>query len=855
MPKQNAAPPISEMWSHAQQTTLAALAEIDEKTLYELTALTLPEIRHLRQEIADVLPAGNLPAMILSGLTQLKGRKVPADRARQDINALLRGADLLPRGLFGLFVAGPAAVLHVYQKILRLAGKDMQSAFPQGTWQFYLEFGLREDAARHTNETVGFHRMFPNPEPIDEAAAWLCASIDLVHHYRDLLTIDWRERVMLRVLLDEASAENADAPLLKTLIRDWNRARPYRCPLKRTDYLRCRLETFEVFLQERVGLLSAEARGRVRERYAARQQVELAAFVEQMTLLAALSPTQHQEQKEPLSLWRAYVGFIWQGATYLLPVCERNAEGSPLCYLPDVSQSPLPLYAHADGLCDVRGQVVEGDGGGRIWYRESKEPLGNLRPPKPEAVWAWVKTVFSRSQDANSQNIAATDLDLRLAACPRLVQAQVRQALPEATQTALQRLRRAPILINWDLVASTKPLAYIRRGRRGIGDHALTIFRTDKSIVFDQSHIFFDGMWGVAVAEIVTNNAGLWYRRILAQTDVVPVVTVRAPLHLQSSPRAEALLRKHIRVSEAAAEHTGVNLARLNRLRRRLRERGAKLTVNDMLLLYRILHAARYTLSPQAEQALADFQKRVRSGKYRTIRNLITQTLTRFRETNPSLLVPMDASNVAPSERLYPTTLRNPLPDLLPAYRDTHAAYKSYMQTNAAAAWTPFDQQRRRLLAHLKVFGEFQDTVKAVTMRGESFNTATLRLLAHLPPAMQNLLDQIPQRIGVLNEVIKGNEVFSNVGKVAAGSGLRRFLSAKDDGGTKELVWGVLTDDAGTVHISLRDFRPFVPKLIEMGEGALADALAQDYLASYAQGLNRFVMEVYNVFVAEKPED
>jgi len=858
MDTRNSASPTHGALTHAQQTTLVALAEIDEQTLRALTRLTLPEIRQIRQEIADVLPVGNLPALILSGLTQMKGRKVQIDRARQDVNALLRGADLLPKGLFGLFIAGPATVLYAYQKILQLAGKDIQSAFPQGMWQFYLEFGLREDAARHANEAVGFQRLFPQrDDPINEATAWLCAGIDLVYHYSDLLTIDWRERVMLRLVLDEVAHANVAAPLLKTLVRDWNRARPYRCPVRRMDYLRWRLETFELFLQERRVRLPSEGQARVQERYAARQQEELGAYLNQMTILAALSPQPHQEYKTPISLWRAYLGFIWQGATYLFPVCDRNAEGSPWCYLPDADQAAkgtprLPLYAHDAGLCDAQGNVLEVDGGGRVWYRESKRPLGNLRPPEPEVVRAWVKGVFAAAERAAGAPVS--DLDLRLVRCPRAVQTQVRQALPENTQAALQRLRRAPILINWDAADSRQPLAYIRRGRRGVGDHALTIFRTENSMVFDQSHIFFDGMWGVAVAEIVTNNAGQWYRRLRERATTLPLANLPVPLQLQSSPRADSLLRKHVRLTEVSAEHTGLHLDRLNRLRRRLRERGARLTVNDVLLLYRIFHAAQYTLSPRAEQALAALQQRVRPGAYRALHNLITQTLKRFRETNPSLLVPMDASNVAPRERLYPTTLRNPLPDLLPAYRDTRDAYRGYMQAQAGPEWATFDQQRRRLLAHLKVFGEFQDTVKAVTMRGESFNTATLRLLAHLPPAMQHLLDQIPQHIGVLNEVIKGNEVFSNVGRVSMGSSLRRFLSAKDDGETKELVWGVLTDGAGTVHIILRDFRPFVPKLLEMGEGELANLLAQDYVEGYTQGLNRFVMDLHNFFVANAPE-
>ena len=140
-------------------------------------------------------------------------------------------------------------------------------------------------------------------------------------------------------------------------------------------------------------------------------------------------------------------------------------------------------------------------------------------------------------------------------------------------------------------------------------------------------------------------------------------------------------------------------------------------------------------------------------------------------------------------------------------------------------------------------------------MRGESFNTATIRLLAHLPSSMQHLLDQIPQRIGVLNEIVKGNEVFSNVGRVAPGTSLTRFMSAKDDGQTKELIWGILTDDQEHMHISLRDFRPFMPGLLALGESELANCLAQDYLDGYVNGLNRFVIELSTIItLKEEPK-
>jgi hypothetical protein len=156
-------------------------------------------------------------------------------------------------------------------------------------------------------------------------------------------------------------------------------------------------------------------------------------------------------------------------------------------------------------------------------------------------------------------------------------------------------------------------------------------------------------------------------------------------------------------------------------------------------------------------------------------------------------------------------------------------------------------------LAYLAAFGEVLDALKALTMRGESFNTATIRLLAHLPASLQHLLDQVPQRISVLNEIIKGSEVFSNVGRVAPGTSLTRFISAKDDGQTKELIWGILTDDQGRMCITLRDFRPFVPLLLALGEGDLANLLAQDYLDGYVRGLNSFVAELSTLITLKGP--
>jgi hypothetical protein len=92
------------------------------------------EIEALQKEVASVIPAGNVVGLVLSGLIRFKERTVPPERARKDIIALMRGLDLLPRALFGTFFVAPAAVLSAYQKLLVLAGKDVDSAFPDGLW-------------------------------------------------------------------------------------------------------------------------------------------------------------------------------------------------------------------------------------------------------------------------------------------------------------------------------------------------------------------------------------------------------------------------------------------------------------------------------------------------------------------------------------------------------------------------------------------------------------------------------------------------------------------------------------------------------------------------------------------------
>src|SRR5579859_2564883 len=58
--------------------TIAAIPKISE-----LSHLTLPEIEALTDQIAQVVPAGNIPGLILNGLVRLEGRQVsPTEQQR-----------------------------------------------------------------------------------------------------------------------------------------------------------------------------------------------------------------------------------------------------------------------------------------------------------------------------------------------------------------------------------------------------------------------------------------------------------------------------------------------------------------------------------------------------------------------------------------------------------------------------------------------------------------------------------------------------------------------------------------------------------------------------------------------------
>jgi hypothetical protein len=860
-----------QTYREAVRQTYQSLALVDDTTLVGLTRLGIAEVQALKHEVAEILPAGNLPAFLLQGLIQLKDRTLKPERVAADLRLIFQATKQV--GIFGTFLAMPALALRGYQKLLTLAGKDAESAFPDGPWQFYTEFGLREDAARHCVETNGFQRAAPGASELDAAAAWVSAALQAIVSYDELLANEWDERMVPRILdtllearaaahlpaaaaaeaphnavqLADAAAQLAKRYGVERLAGDWAKRRPYRLPAETPldDYAAYRQGQFRAYLDGALRQLPPDLRADLDARIVARRAAELPIYQRQLSLLMTLDAESYQDRRTPLPLHQARVAFVAGGRYYLLDICARDASGKLLIYPLDGherARTALSLRDAGDGtLRDAYDRPVEINQRGRV--KIGNIAIGRLGPPSLAEIKQRLAAILQQAQ-AQRLGDASAATDLLLAQAPRERQAALRGLLDPSTQTELQALRAAPIVINWDLHDGSQPLTAIRRTHRGIGDHALTIVRTDRSMVFDLSHIFFDGGWGMAIAEIVTNLAcGL----LAPAAAVQPAAAAPPmPLRLQGAPAFLQAARGAVARSpaEAAAETTAIDLLAIARLRQRLARRQLALTVNDLLLLGRCMHAASYRPGIVAQHALRRIAT-LPDGP-RLVQQIAAQ-LDQQREINPALLIPMDASAVDPRLRLYPATFRNPLPELLPRLDRCNLLVTQLTREPNAATLPLFEQERTALFGELYNFGATLQALKQVTMRGESFSTAALRLLGHMPQPLQYLLDLIPQKIGILNEIIKGREVFSNVGQVAAGSSLTRFASARDDGETKLLVWGSMSDAHGRLVVTLRDFRPHVAPLLERGRADLAAAVAQDYLDDYAAGVNALVRRIQRV--------
>lgn len=768
-----------------------------------ISHLSLPEIEAVTNLIGRVVPAGNVPGVVLSALARLSGRKIPAETVQRDIRLLFKGVEqTLDRSVYAAFFAGPAAVLWGYQNLLRLAGKSPESAFPDGTWQFYVEYALREDTARHANETHGFDSALKQHDlrlsAVDRMAAWVMAAIQTLWQYDDLLANEWRERVYT-ALLREVTREHPQAAHYVHLHRAWQKQIPYRRgpDAAGKTYPLYRRERFDSFLKDAIANLPADLRQGWEQLARAAAAQELPAYQRQLSMLAYLKPDVYCDARQPFLFEQAYVAVVYQGHYYLIPVCAANG----------------------------------------------------VRPADAAVVRAQVAALVKNPDLSPSTGL------MPLAQLRRAALADVRERFSAPLLRELGVLRLAPILINFDQRPRSLSLSEIRQAERGIGDHPLTILDTGETFVFDQSHIFFDGAWGAALAEIMTNEALSWgvYFQGVNAPPPVPQRPYCLGLHFtaEDSSKIESLPRLP---AEAVAETEDVDIRAMMSLRRVFKQRSdlLELTINDLLVLYRAIHACSY--APDAA-LLAELNSLAAKEPSRAAAQAALEAIETIRAVNPAILIPVDASPRNPRERLYSMSFEVPLGELelLPLHQKAVASLNAYeFSRQNDEAFEEFDQIRRTYLATLAGFGEVLSRAKLIASQGESASVASIKMLAHLPAPLQKLLDRLPGRFDVLNDVIKGREVFSNVGAVAPSSTLTRFHSAKDDNEQKTLVWGAMTDAAGVMRISLRDFRPHVGMLEAIWRKDLAMRITADYLEGYALGLNQFIADLHRIAIARK---
>jgi hypothetical protein len=103
------------------------------------------------------------------------------------------------------------------------------------------------------------------------AAAWVCAVLEFLYSYDDLLAAIWTEGVVLRLLTEELSGmtDGSRASFVQ-VVREWREQCPYHRPSDGSAYLAYRQAVFARFLQEHLRDLPPGARDRFHRGHAAR---------------------------------------------------------------------------------------------------------------------------------------------------------------------------------------------------------------------------------------------------------------------------------------------------------------------------------------------------------------------------------------------------------------------------------------------------------------------------------------------------------------------------------------------------------------------------------------------------------
>ncbi|NDJ51506.1 MAG: hypothetical protein GYB68_00305, partial [Chloroflexi bacterium] len=458
--------------------------------------------------------------MIRSGFTLLDARRVRLDREQDTFEGRLQ--DWANKLLYTGAIVVPGVFVNLYQQMMTAVTGE-ERGYSNGAWQFYLQRLLREDLAHFTVETEGYHDERPeNAVELDDITAWVMALIQFVWSYEELMGVVWDEWTMLRIVAETAEAYGLSGdPRFARIQRDWLQQRPYGAPLNGT-YADVRRAAFEEFIMPKLELLPDDAHEEFTNRFTDAADIEREAYQKQMSILSRLIPNAFMDAKEEIPLWNASVALVINGRYYLIRMAAHDEKGRPTVYGQGGSNWPLIVKDGIPYTPDGRRLVLRRE---QLYVENSNEWVGYLDMASVAQVkWQLKGILEEAAKHKEEAPIQGNEIDILLCETPRRNQKRLRSLLPEETQRELEIFKSVVVVINWDERDRTvdnnpnnlRPLAELRRAHRGIGDHALTIMRTKDSMLFDLSHVYFDGVWALAMSEVLTNSSVRWCERSIS---------------------------------------------------------------------------------------------------------------------------------------------------------------------------------------------------------------------------------------------------------------------------------------------------------------------------------------------------
>ncbi len=725
----------------------------------------------------------------------------------------------------------------------------------------------RNDNAHYTIETDNSCNRADAPPPaVDQAAAWAFQCITMLFDYDVLLENIWTEQVILHLIRENIADyiaakmvyEQTDPakPLNKAELaqakRDIRRQKYRhlmletdvfkhklglddveqqwlkRLPLSRpADYLhepypRFRKTAFLTFLTDVTKRLPREVGALVWEKYYQLQAADLSAFLAATDILQTLSPQRYQDKRRPIPLWRAKLAFVVGGCYYLLNVVSRDSRGRLLAFKPGKPDDPgeqLTLMPVKDKLVDQQGRTVKITSKGLVTITagQGKQQIKLLRPTPASRIKAQIAAILHQTSVLGPVS-SSPDLDLAL--CPRAEHPFLIKQLAPATRSELGKLADVPIIINWDLQPDTGLLAEVRSSHRGVGHHALTVFRTRRNFVFDMSAAFFNPAWAMQLSQIISRETTSTCSLMARFSPTAALAPRPIPLQIQGGAAFRRAIQPHKPAVEAAAEAIITDVAAINAALGYLARQRIFATLPDMLLIYRGLHHHLYEPGETLQYALRSMMQNQQRRQAKAIAAFIKSRST---ATLDLLYTPENGFDIPAAVLMQISIKLSALAQSLAALNagaDDKAQNKSTLIRDMRALTNAL-RPAREMAASPSAAMPFEGEIKAALSRNrDKFQLKTLNLRA--APKSSNKYELFLCHIAPPK------------------ASLLRFMNATDDGYIRPLTWSIVQNSRGHLQLTLRDSRPPIRQLYRHNQRALAKLVAQDYLDAYAAGVIRF---------------